>query len=87
MGEPLSNDNKGCPLSPVSCRGMEKLRTRQRHQDTQNNSTNAWMYNSSANNNNKANSNRVLPVFAYSIDNDNPRVTYFFISNQENKKR
>lgn len=54
---------------------------------TQGNSANAWVCNSSAYGNGKAISTRVLPVFAYSIDNDNPRVTYFFISNQENKKR
>ncbi|MCF2589998.1 hypothetical protein JQM97_03370 [Prevotella hominis] len=34
---------------------------------TQNGAGNAWMYNSGANNNNKTNSNFVLPVFDYHI--------------------
>lgn len=40
---------------------------------TQNNATNAWNYSSSANNNNKSNSNYVLPVFDY------PYVTIFSV--------
>ena len=35
------------------------------YRDTQNNATNAWNYSSSANNNNKSNSNVVLPVYDY----------------------
>ena len=36
------------------------------YRNTQNNATNAWNYSSSANNN-KSNSNVVLPVFDYQI--------------------
>lgn len=35
------------------------------YRDTQNNATNAWNFSSNANNNNKSNSNVVLPVFDY----------------------
>lgn len=35
------------------------------YRNTQNNATNAWNFNSSANNNNKSNSNMVLPVYDY----------------------
>lgn len=35
------------------------------YRDTQNNATNAWNFSSNANNNNKLNSNVVLPVFDY----------------------
>lgn len=40
---------------------------RRKYRDTQNNATNAWNYSSSANNNNKSNSNVVLPVFDYQV--------------------
>lgn len=35
------------------------------YRNTQSNATNAWNFNSSANNNNKSNSNMVLPVYDY----------------------
>ena len=35
------------------------------YRNTQNNATNAWNFNSSANNSNKSNSNMVLPVYDY----------------------
>ena len=43
----------------------EQIEKQRMYRDTQNNATNAWNYSSSANNNNKSNSNVVLPVYDY----------------------
>lgn len=52
----------------------EQTEKQRMYRDTQNSATNAWNYNSSANNNNKTNSNVVLPVYDY------PTVTIISVS-------
>ena len=62
----VTNVTRGINTQLKKKRSVQTVK-RRKYRDTQNNATNAWNYSSSANNNNKSNSNVVLPVFDYQV--------------------
>ena len=63
---PSLDVTRGTGTQLTNVRSEQTVKQRM-YRDTQNNATNAWNYSSSANNNNKSNSNVVLPVFDYQV--------------------